>query len=249
MRVFETKISESELPVVKKLGLLWNAEMDQLTFNVKPVDIESNYTKRLFVSRHYSVFDPLGFLSPYSIRGKIVLQEIWLEETEWDERLSKDLQTNVKTWLSEMPSLSQVKIDRNMNITENSQIHTFVDTSSEASGAVVYTCTENDNNVNFVISKSWVAPLKSVSIPRLELVGAVFGLQLTQKVCTALKTDMTKVIFWSDSMNVLWWIHGHCRQFKNFVANRIWMIHLETKPQQWRYVPTKQNATDGIISV
>ena len=106
----------------------------------------------------------------------MVLQEIWLEGTEWDESLSKDLQTKVKTWIYEMPSLSQVKIDRNINITEDSQIHTFVDVSSEAYGAVVYTCTEDDNDVNFVISKSRVAPLKSVSIPRLELMGAVLGL-------------------------------------------------------------------------
>ena len=68
IRAFETEISESELPVVKTLGLLWNAEMDQFTFNVKPVDIESDYTKRLFLSRLSSVFD--RFLSPYIIRGK-----------------------------------------------------------------------------------------------------------------------------------------------------------------------------------
>ena len=76
-------------------------------------------------------------------------------------------------------------------------------------------------SVNFVASKTRVSPFQSISIPRLELLGAIVGTRLTQAVNRAVLTSVHQVIFWCDSTNVLWWIKGCSRTYKPFVANRI----------------------------
>ena len=93
-------------------------------------------------------------------------------------------------------------------------------------------------------SKSGVAPLQAVSIPRLEFMAAVAGLKLVQTVGQVLGIDESKWVFWSDSMDVLYWIRGQSQKFKLFVANQVGEIQALTNPEQWRYVPTKLNPSD-----
>ena len=81
-------------------------------------------------------------------------------------------------------------------------------------------------------------------MPRLELIAAVLGLMLTVVICTAIDIDIKKVTFWTDSMNVLYWIKGQSKQYKPFVANRTGMIHEFSSPNQWKYIPTKDNPAD-----
>lgn len=97
-----------------------------------------------------------------------------------------------------------------------------------------------------VAAKSKVAPLSATSIPRLELMSAVLGLRLAKSVCEALELDLKRAVFWSDSMNVLWWVRGRSRKFKPFVAHRVGKIQDSTTPEQWRYVPTKSNPADIV---
>ncbi|XP_070532963.1 uncharacterized protein [Ptychodera flava] len=97
-----------------------------------------------------------------------------------------------------------------------------------------------------VAAKSRVAPLTSTSIPRLELMGAIVGLRLTETISEVLGIMLNQVVFWSDSMNVLWWIRNRSRKFKPFVANRVGEIQTSTNPEQWRYVPTKENPADLV---
>ena len=95
-----------------------------------------------------------------------------------------------------------------------------------------------------MVSKSRVAPLSAISIPRLELMGAILGLRLAFSVVKILKVDKKSLMFWTDSMNVLWWIRKPSRGFKPFVANRIGEIQSSMNPQQWRHVSTKENPAD-----
>lgn len=129
-------------------------------------------------------------------------------------------------------------------------LHTFVDASTVSYGAVVYFRTEyeieTEPTIRFVAVKSRVAPLESTSIPRLELSAAVLGLRLTLKICKALEMEIQEVTFWTDSLNVLYWIRNHSRQFKTFIANRIGEIHSVTKPEQWRHIPTQENPADHV---
>ena len=84
----------------------------------------------------------------------------------------------------------------------------------------------------------------ATSIPRLELMAAVVGLRLTTRINEVLELPMSSCCFWSDSLNVLWWIRGRSREFKPFVANRVGEIQTSTSPDQWRYVPTDLNPAD-----
>ena len=83
-----------------------------------------------------------------------------------------------------------------------------------------------------------------MTTPRLELMAAILGLHLMLSILTALNILITKGHFWSDSMNVLYWIRGKGKQFRPFVANRIGEIQSQAKPEQWKYVKTKENPAD-----
>ena len=128
-------------------------------------------------------------------------------------------------------------------------LQTFVDASESAYGSVVYSrCTYEDGSISSTIiaSKTRVAPTTATSIPRLELMGAVIGVRLTSRIAKVLDVNMNDCVFWSDSVNVLWWVRGRSRKFKPFIANRVGEIQTSTRPEQWRYIPTAQNPADCV---
>ena len=132
---------------------------------------------------------------------------------------------------------------------QSMQLHVLSDASEEAYGAVIYAryvYVDHAATTTIVAAKSRVAPLAAMSIPRMELMGAVTGLRLAVSVANALQASVKQVKFWCDSMNTLWWIRGHSRCFKPFVANLVGEIQNMTNPEQWRYVPTKDNPADHL---
>ena len=242
-------LDAGDLPSVKTLGIVWNAKEDVFTYH-SIVKKEDSFTKRILLKRMATLFDPLGFISPYIIRIKVVMQELWIHGLDWDTAIPDQQNNKVTSWFEELKDLSMVKVLRCLQKTSKviqRVIHVFTDASSEAYGAVIYQqCIYEDDTTStrFVMSKSRVSPLKSTSIPRLELLGAVIGLKMAVKITESMDADIKKVIFWSDSMNVLWWIRNQSRKLKPFVANRIGQIQSITSSNQWRYVPTKSNPAD-----
>ena len=95
-----------------------------------------------------------------------------------------------------------------------------------------------------ITAKSWLAPLKGLSIPHLDLIGAVIGLRLTKQVCEVHGVQQNKATYWVDSCNVGYWIHGQSRNFKPFVAHRVGEKQEESNPDQQCYVPGKLNPAD-----
>ena len=190
---------------------------------------------------------------PYSIRSKVILQELWSEGYEWDEPVKTESAKKAEKWLCELSELNSIKVPRcvrpNKNISKKF-LHVFCDASSQAYGAVAYlVCEYKSDGVDHYTSviaaaNSRAAPLKSLSIPRLELMAALMGARLTSKIYITLDIPISSTILWSDSMDTLHWIQGHSRKFKTFVANRVAEIQTITEPLQWRYIPTKENPAD-----
>ena len=143
-----------------------------------------------------------------------------------------------------------MKIPRCLRSSEpvkSKRIVTFVDASQQAYGAAVYMRCEYHNAAitsHLIAAKSKVAPLTPMTVPRLELMGAILGLRLTQSLLTVLEAPMQSVTFYSDSTDVLWWIRGRGKDFRPFVANRICEIQMFTEPSQWQHVFTDENPAD-----
>ena len=173
--------------------------------------------------RTAAVYDPLGFLSPYVIRSKLLIQKAWLEARDWDELLPTPHQREWTKWFRELEDLELVKIPRCLKDpspkVEELSIHTFSDASKNPYTAVVYARhVYEDGNITarLIMSKSRLSPLKTVSIPRLELLGALIGLRLTRQFFSALKIPTNGVTYSADSVNVGYCIQGKSKEYKPF---------------------------------
>ena len=209
------------------------------------------YTKRNFLKKIATLFDSIGLLAPFTISAKILLQEMWTAGLDWDDELSEPLINSERAWFNELKDLTEVRIPRCLLVKGKPagtvSLHTFVDASENAYGAVVYarySYEDGSISTNIVAAKTRVAPSETTSIPRLELMGAVTGVRLSTRISKVLELQTGHSVFWSDSWNVLWWIRGRSAEFKSFVANRVGEIQTCTNPEQWKYVPTSLNPAD-----
>ncbi|XP_064644712.1 uncharacterized protein LOC135498385 [Lineus longissimus] len=103
----EISLDEGELPSTKTLGVLWQAKEDMFTFTATPVEDNFTLTKRTFLQKLAKVFDPMGFISPYIVRGKILMQEIWTTGVGWDDRNLGCLEQKAQSWFADLQDLGQ----------------------------------------------------------------------------------------------------------------------------------------------
>ncbi|XP_074641240.1 uncharacterized protein LOC141898990 [Tubulanus polymorphus] len=150
------------------------------------------------------------------------MQETWIQGLDWDQRLPDELKNKWISWVEDLKQIQQLRIPRclkNRGIISSKRLHTFVDASVKAYAACVYMrCIYEDGTVStqLIASKSRVAPTKSLSIPELELMAAYIGVELTQRINRNLQ--ISEIEYWSDSMDVIFWIRNQSRNFKTFVA-------------------------------
>ena len=126
------------------------------------------------------------------------------------------------------------------------EMHVFSDASEDAFGSVAYvrTICENNINVTFLLGKTKVAPLKQVSVPRLELAAATLAAKMANTIKQELSFEFNEIYFWTDSTVVLRYIKCETSRFQTFVANRVTMIREGTKGAIWRYVDSELNPAD-----
>lgn len=237
----------------KVLGMWWLPQSDILTFMQKfseeVFDEMIIVTKRKILRVVMSIFDPLGLLGFFVIYAKILLQEIWRSRVTWDEPIGADEQDKWWLWVKLLPAISNVRIPRCygfLSSCANVQMHVFVDASINAYAALVYLRAEEGEIIkcSLVASKTRVAPLKPVSIPKLELLAAVLGLRLANFVGSELSLRISRRVFWSDSKNVLYWIRSDARKYQQFVALRIGEILESSQVKEWRWVSSAENVAD-----
>ena len=232
---------------VKTLGIKWDRQKDTLSFKVK-LQKHQTITKRSLLSEIASIYDPLGFAAPVTITAKRLYQEVWVTGTGWDEPLKEDILSKYQAFRQELPNLEKISIPRwtQANREASLELHGFSDASEKAYAAVVYLRVKRHGKFysNILAAKTRVAPLKTVSLPRLELLGAVLLTQVVVHVKLALQLPNIPTYCWSDSTITLAWIHGLPSKFKTFVANRIATIQEQIPPEHWRHVGTKENPAD-----
>nr|XP_042913145.1 uncharacterized protein LOC122273148 [Parasteatoda tepidariorum] len=229
------------------LGVIWRPSEDCYTFKIS-VDENNTFTKRSVLSTIAKIFDPLGIADPVIAKAKIFMRKL---NIDWGDPLPAAESQEWSEFISTLKGVNNIKVDRCITIKQSKtfEFHGFADSSESCYGAVVYCKSLNsagDINVKLVASKSRVAPLKALSIPRLELCAAVLLSKLMKKILSALKLQTDKVYLWSDSMIVLAWIQKEPTSLKTFVKNRIALIQELTLKSQWNHVPSEMNPADLI---
>ncbi|XP_045473952.1 uncharacterized protein LOC123680207 [Harmonia axyridis] len=246
---------EKELPTERVLGLHWNPNEDCFLFKVEPKEImeilekKATTTKRKMLKIVMSVFDPLGFLCHFTVKARILLQEIWKMGSGWDDKLEHSVNEKWLKWLQDLRKIEGMKIPRcylDDNTERKIQLHTFCDSSSEAYAAVSYFRILSYQKIysNIVMAKSRVSPLKTSSIPRLELQGAVLGARLARTIRENHSIPISRQYFWTDSRTVISWLKSDPRKLKPFVSHRVNEILDISEENEWNWISTKDNVAD-----
>ena len=240
---------DHELPSVKCLGILWHPTTDKLQFFHQRDENESKWTMRKISSRTSRLFDPLGLMSPLILEGKLILQSLWREKLDWDAPVPARLSKQYDLWLKKASASHLSHIPRRVKPPfrcSSEKLIIFTDASSLAQAAVAYLwCSGLDAQAG----RLWAAKQKisslnrSESISRLELEGAVMGVELAKNICRAMRWNLSDVLFFTDSTTVLWWLRTH-KELDVFVGNRVCRILDNSDVTQWFHVRTKQNPAD-----
>ncbi|XP_071481344.1 uncharacterized protein [Diadema antillarum] len=245
-----TSLELDELPEERTLGILWNVEIDAFGFKVSMK--EKPATRRGILSITSSLYDPLGFVAPFVLTAKVLIQRLCRRGLSWDEPISEEEQRKWRNWMQDLPKLTGLKIPRcvkpgDFQEIASAQLHHFCDASELGYASVAYlrlTDITGKVHCSFLVGKSRLAPSKSVSIPRLELMAAVLAVTVDRFIKDELEIEVTDTTYWTDSTSVLQYIRNESRRFKTFVANRVAKIHNASTPSQWRHVDTASNPAD-----
>lgn len=250
--VLSTQINSSgcEVPLeCGVLGLKWDTKEDALCLNTsKYVSISDKITKRKVLSAISKIYDPSGLILPVIVTGKIIQQKLWKAGLDWDDELTPSLRQEWLSYENSIFDLKGIKIQRWTGVCEGDslELHVFSDASESAKGTCVYLVSRRGQTVtaNLITSRSQVAPIKKVTLPRLELSAAEIGAQLAKFVIAALRLENVPVFYWSDSTITLHWINKNPLTLTEYVANKVSSILEISNPTQWRHVPGVCNPAD-----
>ena len=189
----------------------------------------------------------VGFVK---LKVKILLQRLWEQKIDWDDPVPTPIYNDWLQWRSKLHLLSSKHIPRcyfdgKSQIT-SVQLHGFCDVSENAYAAVVYlrlTDAFGKVQISLVTSKT-KAPIKKLTIPRLELCGAHLLAQLLHHVQLILDIPHNFLYAWTDSTIVLNWLVGNPRRFKTYVGNRVSYIMELVTPERWNHVEGLMNPAD-----
>ncbi|GFW68974.1 uncharacterized protein TNCV_2918721 [Trichonephila clavipes] len=185
----------SDQKTIKTLGIIWSPQFDYFSFKTV-VNCRESYTKREVLSIIARLFDPLGFLGPIITKAKLILEKFWVLKLEWDEPLSNPIAKEWNDFVSTLPVIQNIHVPRLVIGKGRIIIHGFADASTAAYGAVLYaqSISEEDVSTRLLCSKSRVAPVKPITIPRLELCACVLLSQLLERVLHSLMLPIQQIM-------------------------------------------------------
>lgn len=234
----------------KILGLCWDPKLDVFTYSV--CHEVGAFTKRSILSDIARIFDPLGYISPIIVFAKCLMQRLWQLKVGWDETIPSDLRSLWESFILELPLICKFSIPRLIPVLYSTQcqILGFADASERAYGCVIYVRTVDSSGVvqmHLLKSRSKVAPLKLLTIPRLELCAALLLVQtlIALEPCFQ-RYPPHSVHLWTDSTIVLAWLSLEPHSLKTFVAHRVVEITRAFPFSYWRHVGTEENPADIV---
>ena len=203
-------IEDNDTLSKRTLGLQWKLKDDAFVFEVQMA--EKPLTRRGILSVASLLYDPLGLVAPVTLIPKLLLQNACRQGLRWDELVSKDDVDIWEKWKDKLPLLKNVSIKRclkPLGLDESSytvELHFFSDASEVAYGAAAYARiydTKGYSKCTLLMGKSRLAPIKTMSVPRLELAAAVVAVKLSMLINKELDMRIVRSYFWTDSMIVL----------------------------------------------
>ncbi|RCN51427.1 integrase core domain protein [Ancylostoma caninum] len=235
---------------VKILCIQWRTTTDTLTIRLPSVEEQASHpTKRHVLKLVASIFDPLGIISPVTVRAKIFLQSLWKDNMQWDQLLPLHSQQQWKditdSWtfpLLEIPRRILPRSTRQISY----QLHVFTDASQAAYCAVAYlrSTTDVGTDVKLLMGRTRLSPLHSaITIPRLELSALALGSTLMKHVVKEMNIQFDQQYLWSDSKAALQWVKTTTR-LPIFISNRVKSIKSNTADAIFRHVPSSSNPAD-----
>ena len=242
---------------LKTLGIRWNPADDDFIFTVLHViqqwEMLGPVTKRELLGDILKLFDPLGWLSPVTLRLKIFMQVTWTQGLTWDGPLPADITENFLQWRANLTKLRTLRIPRCIlapGKTQSFQLHVFCDASELGYAACVYARfvdEEDQVRVELLFAKAKVSPVKAQSIPRLELMAATLGMKALTIVTTSIESlglVPDRCFAYSDSSTVLAWLSKPSKTWATFVQNRVSEIQEVLQRPDWFHVRTEENPAD-----
>ena len=237
----------------RALGIRWDVYTDAFLYVHKHDNESHEITRRFILSRIGAMYDPLGLISLIVLKGRAIFQDATRQQLQWDDSVPDDIQTQWYSWQESLKQLEFMSFPRCIIPTgfENGmmELHHFCDASSTGYGACSYLRVTNPDgriHVSLVASKACLAPIRTVTIPRLELAAAVVAVRLDALLRSAFEIECIVSTFWSDSQIVLSYLSNESRRYKVFVANRVSVIQQFSAPDQWRYINTNDNLADML---
>ena len=246
----ELDMTKDLLPIERALGVQWFVESDELHFRAELKD--RPLTRRGILSTVSSVYDPLGLISPFLLKGKIILQGICKDGAHWDDPIPDPVRMQWVKWREDFGTLARLKIPRcykpvDFGEVKSVELHNFSDASTSGYGQCSYlkmTNLQGKIHCTLAMAKSRVTPSKPITVPRLELTAALLSVKISSFLKKELKFGDIPEVFWTDSEVVRGYVSNDSRRFHTFVANRVQSIRDYSEPNQWKRVDTKKNPAD-----
>ena len=243
VKTFEVEPQSSSI-----LGLNWNVDTDSLIVCCgTEQEVTAKIAQRIVLSFVSAVFDPLGICSPFTIRMRFLLKSIWAAMGQpWDKELTAEHSKLFSDWCSELREIRTMSINKLYfeNGCTNLRLHIFTDASEEVLCIVAYLQDIATLKLTYVVGKCRVAPIRHMTIPKLELQAAVYGVRLRKQLLNEHDVRIDKIYHWTDSSTVLQWLQAAHKKQQVFVANRAAEILENSSMDQWRHVKGVENPAD-----
>jgi hypothetical protein len=234
----------SDVESSKVLGLVWDRRCDRLSMApVNPTADLTGITKRTALSLIARPFDPLGLATPFLTRSKLFAQEVWKSGIDWDDPLPPELEVSLSVALADQVKASEVAVPRRaVRCVSTASVHVFSDASPSAYACAVYVVDSHGSQL--LVAKAKVAPLRVISLPRLELLGCLIGARLVSTVRRSIPSLADAPLHgWTDATIVLDWLFNPPPK-DVFVRNRIAEIWCLLPNVTWHHVRGLDNPAD-----